>query len=357
VSHFQGAFKHESTPAKVHFGAGAIQQLASNVAALGCKRALILSMPNQSHEALRAASYLGPLAAGIYASAVERTPSKAANDAIAHLHQTEADCTVAIGGGSVIGLSKAIALRTDVHQIVVPTTYSGSEVTPLHNQTENDRGTILVDAKILPEVVIYDPELTLDLPLRTTVSSAISAMAHAVEALYARNRTPISSMMAQEGLRAFATALPILVADPKNETARSEALYGAWLCGSVLGQVEMALHHKLCDVISHAFARPHALAHAVILPHAIAYNEAATRVQLVPVCEALGGTSASDALAAFVRKVGAPSNLKELGLVESDLDRATALVQSDVFWNPEEITPAGIRLVLQRAWEGLPVAG
>jgi len=352
--HLRSAFKHQSARTTVHFGAGAIQQLASNVEELGCKRVLILSRPNQSHEALRVAAYLGPLAAGIYASAVERSPPFIADDAIEHLRQTEADCTVAIGGGSAIGLSKAIALQTDVHQIVVPTTYSGSEVTPLLNHRDNDRNTILADPKILPEVVVYDPELTLDLPLRTTVSSAISAMSHAVEALYARNSTPISSMLAHEGLRAFAGALPILLEEPKNETARGEVLYGAWLCGTVLGQVEMALHHKLCDVLGHAFGLPHALVHSVILPHAIAYNEPAARSLLVPVCEVLGGYSASNALDTFVRKVGAPRSLRELGLVESDLDRVTALINSEAFQNPEKVTSVGIRRIMQRAWEGAP---
>jgi maleylacetate reductase len=341
----------------VHFGLGAVQQLASRVEELGCERVLILSMPNQSHEALRMAAYLGPLAAGIYASATERTPPEVTDDAIAHLQQTAADCTVAIGGGSAIGLSKAIALRTDIPQIVIPTTYSGSEVTPRLTQRENDRDIVLVDPRILPEVVVYDPELTLDLPLRITVSSAISAMAHAVEALYARDRTPISSMFAQEGLRAFATALPILVDDPKSETARSEALYGAWLCGTVLGQVEMALHHKLCDVLGqlgHAFELPHALVHAAILPHAIAHNEAANRPLLVPVCKVLGGATASGALAAFVRNVGAPLSLKELGFVESDLDRATSLIEPESFWNPEKVTSVVIRRILQQALEGVP---
>jgi maleylacetate reductase len=354
MSHFQGEFRHQSAPSTVHFGAGAVQRLAAEVAELGCKRALILSMPNQSHEALRVASYLGPLAAGIYASAVERTPPKVTDDAVAHLQQTGSDCTVAIGGGSAIGLSKAIALRTNVRQIVVPTTYSGAEVTPLLNQLEDDRDIVLVNPKLVPEVVVYDPELTLNLPLKMTVSSAISAMAHAIEALYSRNRTPISSMMAQEGLRAFASALPVLAANPKNEMARSEALYGAWLCGTVLGQVEMALHHRLCDVLGREFGLTHALTHAVILPYAIAYNEAAIGAQLVPVREAFGGNSASDALAGFVRKVGAPSSLKELGLVESDLDRAATLMRSEFFWNPEVVTSVGMRRLLQKAWEGLP---
>jgi len=286
---------------------------------------------------------------------VERTPPEVTDDAVAHLQQTGSDCTVAIGGGSAIGLSKAIALRTDVRQIVVPTTYSGAEVTPLLNQLENGRDIVLVNTKLIPEVVIYDPELTFNLPLKTTVRSAISAMAHAIEALYARNRTPISSMMAQEGLRAFAAALPALVANPKNEMARSEALYGAWLCGTVLGQVEMALHHRLCDVLVREFGLLHALTHAVILPHAIAYNETATRAQLVPVREALGGNSASGALAEFIQKVGAPPSLKELGLLESDLDRTANLMRSEHFWNPKSVTSVGIRRVLQKAWEGLPL--
>jgi maleylacetate reductase len=206
--HYQDAFAFRMAACRIRFGAGAIAQLPDEVAALGCRRALILSTPNQCDDAMRVAEILGPLAAGIYTKAAMHTPVEVTEDAIQHVAHTKADCTVAIGGGSTTGLGKAIAWRTDLPQIVLPTTYAGSEVTPILGQTEGGRKTTFTDPKVQPEVVIYDPDLTLGLPLGMTMTSAMNAMAHAAEALYARDRNPVSTLMAIEGFAAFATPCP-----------------------------------------------------------------------------------------------------------------------------------------------------
>jgi maleylacetate reductase len=354
MSNYQDAFAFRFAPGRIRFGSGAIASLPAEIEAIDCRRALVLSTPHQSGAAKRVAEILGSCAVGVYSKATMHTPVDVTEDAIGYLKQVNADCTVAIGGGSTTGLGKAIAWRTDLPQIVVPTTYAGSEMTPILGQTEGGRKTTLTDVRVQPEVVVYDPDLTLGLPLGMTVASALNAMAHAAEALYARDRNPVSTLLAIEGLRAFVSSLPLIAENPANRMARGEALYGAWLCGTVLGQVGMALHHKLCHTLGGSFGLPHAETHAIILPHAIAYNGAAVPELLAPLRDLFGAQSAGHGLYDFARKIGAPVALKDLGFKESDLDRAAQIATENPYWNPQNVTREGIRTLLYNAWSGQP---
>ncbi len=354
MSAFQTEFRARTAHVRIRFGVGASRRVADDVRALGCSRALILSTPQQVASAMQTAEDLGPLAAGIFSKAAMHTPIEITTEALAHVAEVRADCIVAVGGGSTTGLGKAVALRTNLPQVVIPTTYAGSEATAILGQTEKGLKTTITDDRVQPEVIIYDADLVAGLPVPITVTSALNAIAHAVEALYARDRNPLSTMLAMEGIRAFARALPQVVADPHDLTARGETLYGAWLCGTVLGQVGMALHHKLCHTLGGSFDLPHAETHAVILPHAVAYTEIAVPDLLAPVADALGGTTAGAALYAFAARVGAPKALRELGLKETDLDSATEIATSNPYWNPRPVDPASLRALLQRAWAGEP---
>lgn len=356
MSAFQSEFTARTARVHVRFGIAASRSVADDVRALGCARALILSTPQQVGSAMRTAEDLGPLAAGIFSRAAMHTPVEITAEALVHVAEVRADCVVAVGGGSTTGLGKAIALRTDLPQVVIPTTYAGSEATPILGQTENGVKTTITDSRVQPEVILYDPELVAGLPVPMTVTSALNAIAHAVEALYARDRNPLSSMLAMEGIRAFARALPQVVADPGHLAARGETLYGAWLCGTVLGQVGMALHHKLCHTLGGSFNLPHAETHAVILPHAVAYTEPAVADLLAPVAAALGGATAGAALHAFATRMGAPIALRDLGLKEADLDHATEIATRNPYWNPRPVDPAPLRALLARAWAGEPPA-
>jgi maleylacetate reductase len=346
------AFELKVNPARIVFGAGAIGRTGEMIRQLGCSRALILSTPHQKAEAGKLAASLGDLAAGVYANATMHTPVEVTENALEVFRQSGADCTVAYGGGSTTGLGKALAYRTDLPQIAIPTTYAGSEVTPILGQTEAGRKTTVSDARILPEVVIYDPELTYGLPIGLTVTSALNAMAHAVEGLYARERNPITSLMAAEGLRALIGALPVLRKTPADPEGRAGALYGAWLCGTVLGSVGMALHHKLCHVLGGTFDLPHAETHAVILPHAVAFNETAVPDLLSPLAKALGTERAGVGLHAYAASIGAPMTLKELGMPEDGIDRAADQAVADPYWNPRSFDRADIRKLIENAYHG-----
>ena len=352
MSYFQPDFVAQSRPVRVRFGAGARRDIRAEIRGLGCSRALVLSTPQQADTALEFAEMIGSDAVGVFSKAAMHTPVEISAEAAAHATAIAADCVVSVGGGSTTGLGKAIAYRTDLPQIVVPTTYAGSEATPILGQTQDGRKTTLTDAKVLPEVIIYDAELVRTLPAAMTVTSALNAMAHAAEALYARDRNPLSTALSVEGLSAFVSSLPKVVQSPDDLTARGETLYGAWLCGTVLGQVGMALHHKLCHTLGGALGLPHADTHAIILPHAVAYNEQAVPDQLAPLAQALGGDTAGGALHAFAASVRAPTALRDLGVTEADLDMAADLASQNPYWNPRPIDRASIRNLLHRAWSG-----
>lgn len=345
------SFTYSGSPAHIVFGNGASSQVATWIGKLGCSRALVLSTPHQAADGEALARKLGPLAAGTFSGAAMHTPVEVTEAVMAKAQAVKADCVVALGGGSTTGLGKAIAWRTDLPQIVIPTTYAGSEVTPILGETENGVKTTVRDAKILPEVVIYDPELTIDLPVAMSITSGLNAMAHAAEALYAQDRNPVSTLMATEGLRALKTALPVLVKEPRNLEARGDALYGAWLCGTVLGTVGMALHHKICHTLGGSFDMLHAETHAVMLPHTIGFNAVAVPELLNPVADIFGG-SAGGGLHDFAKSVGAPLTLRELGLKQADLDRAAEIATKNPYWNPRPFDRTAIRALLQDAWEG-----
>jgi maleylacetate reductase len=338
-------------PGRIVFGAGAVQRLGNELRAAGKSRALILTTPFQRDAGAALADSLPGLVAGIFSEAAMHTPVEVTDRAMTAFAETGADCTLALGGGSTIGLGKAIAWRNDAMQFVVATTYAGSEVTNILGETKDGLKTTMRGPKILPEVVIYDPELTLTLPVGMSVTSGLNAMAHAIEGLYAQDRNPVMSLVALEGIRALKEALPAIVAAPRDIAARGRALYGSWLCGTVLGAVGMALHHKLCHTLGGSFDMPHAETHAVLIPHTAAYNQAAARTELAPAAELFGG-DLGGGLWDFAKSIGTPLALRDLGLAEADLDRAADLAARNPYWNPRPIERDAIRALLGRAWAG-----
>ena len=340
------------TGQKVSFGAGIRRSARKATLEAGANRVLVLTTPQQSDLGLEVAESLGDLAAGIFSKAAMHTPTDVTQEALAHYKEAGANAVLAAGGGSTIGLGKALALRTSVGQIALPTTYAGSECTPILGQTENGVKTTMKDPALRPGTVLYDAELVASLPIPMTITSALNAMAHAIEALYAPDRSAPSDALALDGLRAFQTSLPLVLQNPSDLKAREDTQKGAWACGTVLGQVGMALHHKLCHTLGGALNLPHAETHAIILPHATAFNEPATQGVLAPVAKMFGGTEAGEALWSFAKGLGAPTALKDLGVSEADLDHVAELATKNPYDNPREITCEGIRALLQRAWAG-----
>jgi maleylacetate reductase len=346
------SFVYNGLPSRVVFGRGTLLRVAEEVDRLGCRRVLVLSGPLQAEQATALQAQLGKLAAGVFAAAAMHTPVEVTDKAVGMVKSLAADGLVALGGGSATGLGKAIALRTDLPQLAIPTTYAGSEMTPILGETEAGRKTTIRDLRVLPEVVVYDVELTYSLPPALSATSGMNAIAHAVEGLYAKDRNPITSLMALDGIRALASALPRIVQTPRDPDARTQALYGAWLCGTVLGSVGMALHHKLCHTLGGAFDLPHAETHTVVLPHAVAFNAAAVPELLAPVGALLGAEGPGQGLFDLAQRIGAPTALRDLGMPEDALDRAATLACEQPYWNPRPLSAAAIRLLLADAWQG-----
>jgi maleylacetate reductase len=347
-------FIYDILPSRVLFGSGILSELSEEIERLGCSRAMILSTKGHADQANEVAQRIGAQCAGVFPGAVMHTPVPVSEEAVQFARSVNADCTVALGGGSTIGLGKAIALRTDLPQIAVPTTYSGSEMTPIIGETAGGQKTTQRTLAVLPETVLYDPELTLTLPVPLSVVSGINALAHAVEALYAKDRNPVTSLIAEEAIRAFAQSLPVLVKSPADESARSDALYAAWLAGACLGAVGMSLHHKLCHVLGGTFNLPHAETHTVILPHAAAYNSQAEPDVMRRIARALGVDNPSKGLYDFSGSLGAKRSLRELGMPESGIDQAAMVATQNPYWNPQRIELRPIRELIHRAWAGEP---
>ncbi|CAB5082474.1 maleylacetate reductase [Burkholderia cenocepacia] len=345
-------FLYQARAARVIFGAGSLAHLEREVPALGAQRAIVLCTPEQRDLAERIVERLGARAAGLYDRATMHVPIEIARDAQAFARSRGADCAVAIGGGSTIGLGKAIALESGLPILAIPTTYAGSEMTPIYGLTEGGVKRTGNDARVLPKTVIYDPALTVTLPVELSVTSGLNAIAHAAEGLYANNANPVMSLVAEEGIRALARGLPGVRRDPADLDARGQALYGAWLCGMVLGNVGMALHHKLCHTLGGSFDLPHAPTHTVVLPHALAYNAAHAPDAMQRIARAIGTDDAARGLYALARDNGAPISLKAIGMREADLDRAADLAAANPYWNPRPIERDGLRTLLQDAFDG-----
>jgi alcohol dehydrogenase class IV len=345
-------FIYTGMPSRVVFGPGSLDRLADEVAKIGAAKALVLSTPEQRKTAEDVVARLGDCSAGVYDQAVMHVPVETAAAAREQARDLGADCCVAVGGGSTIGLGKAIALAFDLPIVAVPTTYAGSEMTPIWGLTEAGVKRTGRDIKVLPRTVIYDPSLTVSLPPAISAASGMNAMAHCVEALYAEDANPVISLMAAEGIRALAAALPVVVSAPDDMDARGDALYGAWLAGASLGSVGMALHHKLCHTLGGSFNLPHAQTHTVVLPHAAAYNRDAAPDAMARIANALGSDDAPAGLFDLAASIGAPTALKDIGLKETDLDRAADIATQNPYFNPRPVTRDAIRALLDDAYDG-----
>jgi maleylacetate reductase len=348
-----GSFTYQALPMRVVFGAGSLAQLPDEVAALGLTRVLVLCSPEQEATGQQVATALGAKAAGVLPEARMHVPIEVARRAREVAAGLGADGCVAVGGGSAIGLGKAIALEHALPVIAVPTTYAGSEMTPVWGLTEGGQKRTGRDLRVLPHSVLYDPELTLTLPAGMSATSGVNAIAHAVEGLYAPDATPVVSLMAEEGVRALSGALPRIVADGADRDARAEAQYGAWLCGAVLAATTMSLHHKLCHTLGGTLDLPHAPTHTVVLPYALAYNQSAAPQAVAALSRALGGVpDPAKTLWELAGRLGAPRSLADLGMKEEDIAHIAELAVANPYANPRPVTRDGIESLLRAAWTG-----
>lgn len=347
-------FEYVSQHGRVVFGIGSIQKTAAELEGMNLHRAALVTTSGRSELAENVADMLGESCAGIVAEAVQHVPTEIVTKSLKLIESIGADSIIAIGGGSAIGLAKAIALKTSLPIIAIPTTYAGSEMTPIWGMTENGRKKTGKDRVVKPQTVIYDPVLTSTLPLSIAAKSGMNAIAHCVEALYSENANPITSLMAEEGIRALREGLPQVLENPEDLKIHANVLYGAWLGGTVLGSVGMALHHKLCHILGGSFNLPHAETHSVILPFAVWYNYSHAPEAMERLAKAFGThpEHAAGTLFDLGLSLRIPMSLAEIGLKEENLDQVAEQAVQNPYYNPRPVDKKILRQLLQYAYNG-----
>ncbi len=349
------AFTYDALPGRVVFGTGVVSHLAEEIERLQKKQALLIATPSAAHLVPKLAEQVGDRLAGVFSEAVQHVPASLVKKGLAVAHETHADSIVTLGGGSAIGLGKALALDINVPIIAIPTTFSGSEMTPIYGITDAGRKQTARDMRVLPSTVLYDPELIYSLPPSLVATSGMNALAHCVEALYGKLVSPITDLLAEEGSRALAQGLKSIMQNPRDHESYNLSLYGAYLAGSVLAVVGTGIHHRICHVLGGSFDLPHAETHAVMLPYVIWYNHEAAPEAMARLARALAAKDAVKGSFDLTAHLGTPRTLADLGLAEDSLPEAARLVMQSPIWNPRPVLLADIEQLLQAAYHGLPV--
>jgi maleylacetate reductase len=348
-------YVHEQPRVRIVFRQGGLYQVPAEVERLGWSRVLLIGgQPPQEQVGDELAEALGSLLAQRIVEVQQHVPLEQAQRVTEEARRLQIDGLVALGGGSAIGLAKAVALESAQPIMAVPTTYAGSEMTPIWGRTDSGTKVTGRNERVRPAVVVYDVNLTLGLPAGLTAVSALNALAHCVEASYAADASPVTRLIAQAGAEALSSALPATVEDGGDVSARERLLHGASLAGSALGAASMGVHHAVCHVLGGMFDLPHAETHAVVLPYAVAFNSVAARRRLRELSQALG-ISPDDypgALWDLARTLGAPASLTALGLTPRDAEAAAARLSERGPANPRPVDTAGARQLLAAALSG-----
>jgi maleylacetate reductase len=346
-----GVVTYEAPPGRVVFGVGALDRLAEELARVGARRVLLVASKRVADEL---ADRLGGRHAATFNEVVQHVPVEVAERARQLAREVGADGLVAVGGGSAVGLAKAVALDLGLPIVAVPTTYAGSELTAIYGLSQGGRKRTGRDPRVLPKVVLYDPARTLSLPPEVTGPSGMNALAHCVEAFYGPGANPISSALATEGIRALAAGLPRAVQRPDDLDGRTATLRGAWLAGAALAVAGTGIHHQICHVLGGAFGLDHGGMNAALLPHTVRFVSPAVPAAMARVAAALGAADAATGCFRLARQVGAPAGLAALGMAGADLDRAAELCAGHVTDRPRRARVAELRALLGAAHAGQP---
>ncbi len=343
---------YEALPGRVVFGAGALAELAAEVELLGGERVLVVDGLFDRGLRERVEADLGARHLATIDEVAQHVPTELASGALAQARELGADCLVAVGGGSAVGVAKAVAKETGLPILAVPTTYAGSEMTPIWGITAAAQKTTGRDLRVLPRTVIYDPELTLTLPPLVAAASGMNAIAHCVEALWTPAANPVTDAVAGEGIALLAAGLRAAQHEPRDIEARAQALRGAWLGGTALAVGGTGLHHKICHVLGGSFGLPHAEVHAAVLPWVVELYREAAPAALARVAGALGCEDAVAGLHKLAADLGLAAGLADLGLREADLDLAAELAAAVAPEVPAPVSRAQIQALLARAMVG-----
>jgi maleylacetate reductase len=339
---------------RVIFGRGSLAQVPSEARTLG-SRVMIISGRHEADAAAAVSAGLGDDLVARIPDVVQHVPVDVAVRAVDSARVAEVGLVISIGGGSATGLAKVVARDTGLPILAVPTTYAGSEMTPIWGQTDHGEKTTGRDPRVLPRLVVYDPVLTISMPADLTAASGMNALAHALESLYAPDATTRSSEVAEEAIRALADGLPKVVARPDDLDARTAALRGAWLAGWALGSTTMGLQHKLAHVLAGKYQLPHAGVHSALLPQVAAFNAAAVPVPFARAARAMGLGGPDEVGAAMFElatQLRAPTSLAELGLDDDAIPGVAKIIGASPVPNPRDYTEEQLVVLLEQAYLG-----
>lgn len=343
-------FTHRSRDQRIVFGNGARSGIADELEAMSASRVLMITGGSAAATARAIAGTVSDRLAGTFEEVVQHVPEDLARRATETAQQVGASHLLSVGGGSATGLAKALAVRLGTPIVAVPTTYSGSEMTPIWAATGQTKRTGL-DDRALPATVVYDPELTVDLPERVSAASGMNAMAQAIAAVMHEPTDPIAVLQAQEAMRRLVDALPVIAEAPRDLDARGAALYGACLAGRALTATGTGLHHRLAHILGGRYGVVHADLHTVLLPHTTAHMRRLAPDGFQRLCRALSTDDPAGRLFGLARRIGAPTSLARIG-VPSD---AHEVVLQDL--HRQERDPDQIRALLDDAHRGAPPVG
>jgi maleylacetate reductase len=367
-----GRWTHTAYTQRLLFGVGAVERVGEVLRELGVRKALLVTTAARatSDDGARLVRVMGRALASTYDGVRSHVPTDAVMAATRQVQRDGVDGVVSFGGGSCMDLGKAVCFFTEQNagapassyadrpllpHVTVPTTYSGAELTPFFGMTDErtraKRGA--GGPTTAPVAAVYDPVLTSSTPVRVSAETALNALAHCVEATYARRRSPEAEAVAVAGAERIVRWLPMVVDDPGDLDARTGLLEGAALAGRSLQNATMGVHHGLSQILGGRTGIPHGLANAVILPHAMRFNGAVAEQELARLAPVLGdGADVADAVARLVARVGLPTRLRDTGISEDDLDAVARLSQSSpaVADNPRPVSEADARAILAAAW-------
>lgn len=329
-------FDYEALPGRVIFGVGRRFEVGDEADRLHVSRILLIADAHDQTMIDQVSDALGKRCVGVFTDVAQHVPVELAQKVRDLATSLGATATVTLGGGSATGFGKAVSLSHNLPQICIPTTYAGSELTPIWGLSDGGHKETGRDLRVLPKTVIYDPELTIGLPISIAGPSAMNALAHAVEGLYGPSANPFMSAMALESVRVLATHLPLMHESPTSMEERSQVLYGAYLAGAVLAVVGMSLHHKTCHVLGGLYGLDHGRMNAVVLPHALAYNKPAIPEVYERLSAVLGGDAAGK-LYDLARDLETPASLLDIGMPEEGVRRAAALIVKEASSNVQPI--------------------
>jgi maleylacetate reductase len=346
-----GAWLYDALESRVVFGVGRAADAREEIERLGGRRTLLVASAGTVHRNSALVPSLGDQVVGHYSGVLPHCPIETVEAALAMYRELDADSVLTVGGGSAIGIAKNLRMQTAAKSVVIATTYSGAEMTPIYGAKSSGEKRTGRDPKAKPQVVIYDPLYTLDLPVSETIATGMNGLAHCVEALYPKTSNPVASALAAEGIAAFFRGLPGSVATPRDVGCRSEALRGGFVGGLLVQLVGIGLHHRICHVLGGRFGIAHGVSNSVVLPYVAEFNREAISNAASGFAD-FGGQP-GQAIRSLSQRIGAAPSLRSVGLPREALRAVAEETLAHDVANPRPVTVADVETILGQAWDGV----